>query len=166
MPGARRASRRIGTRRRPSPSTKHGGYATHECLFDLLRTDEVNMRINTACSENTVLTSDDLCAGSNHNINARLRIRIARFTDGVNPPIFQSDVCLDNSPMVDDHRIGNHGIDSDLARGLALPHPITDDLSPTKFHLITVVGSIRFDLDPKRCICESKAISGRGTIHI
>ena len=115
MPGARRASRRVGTRRRPSPSTQHGGYATHECLFDLLRTDEVNMRINTACSENTVLTSDDLCAGSNHNINARLRIRITRFTDGVNPPIFQSNVCFDNSPVVNNDCIGNHRIHGKFA---------------------------------------------------
>jgi hypothetical protein len=50
--------------------------------------------------------------------------------------------------MVDDQRIGDHGIDSTTGtRDLGLPHAVADDLATAELDLFAVDRPIIFDLD-------------------
>ncbi len=78
----------IGAGGRSSSPTQHGRDAAHQGFFDLLRTNKVNMRVDAACRENVVLSSNNFGARTNHNIDARLNVWVSGFPDPSNSTIF------------------------------------------------------------------------------
>ena len=74
--------------RRAGAAAKTGGHAGMQRVFHLLRADEVDMAVHTPCGQNATLARDDFGAGADDNIDARLRIGIARFADGMDQPVF------------------------------------------------------------------------------
>src|SRR5207302_218402 len=115
---------------------------------DLLRADEMDVAVDAAGGGDHALARDDLGAGADRNRHRGLDVGIARLADLPDAPSLDADIGLDDAPVVDDQRVGHHGV-GDLFRGaLALAHPVADHLAATELHLLAVRGEILFDLDP------------------
>src|SRR6516162_4260641 len=62
----------IGSGGRSRTAAQHGRDARIECLFDLLRTDVVNMGVDAAGSDDLAFRGDDLASRANDDIDVRL----------------------------------------------------------------------------------------------
>jgi hypothetical protein len=148
VPGPRRARRGGCTRGRARSAAHHAGYAREESFFNLLGTNEMNVGIDAACGEDGSFARDDLGAGPYNNVHVRLNVRIAGLADGRDAAVLDGHIGLNNSPMVEDERVGDDGVYRALrASSLRLPHSIADDLAATELHLFTVGGKVLFDFD-------------------
>ncbi len=59
--------------------------------------------------------------GADHDVDAGLHVGIAGLADGDDAAVLQADVGLDDAPVVEDQRVGHHGVERALgARALAL----------------------------------------------
>ena len=68
------------------------------------------MRIHTACGDDHALTGDNLrCRADNHR-NIWLYVRVARLADACDEAVFQADIGFHDTPMVEDYRVGDHGV--------------------------------------------------------
>src|SRR5262249_15998654 len=82
-----------------------------------------------------------------HDGDLGLDIGIAGLADGRDAPLFQPDVGLDDAPVVEDQRIGDHGVDRALAVGdLALAHAVADHLAAAELHLLALAPEILLHL--------------------
>jgi hypothetical protein len=80
--------------------------------------------------------------------------------------VLQADVGLDDAPVVDDQRVGDHRV-GDLGRHeLALPHAVADHLAAAELHLLAVDGEVLLHLDPQLGIGEPHAVSDRRPEHL
>jgi hypothetical protein len=95
----------------------HGGHATGQGLVDLLGADEVDVAVDATRGHDQAFAADDLGAGANDDVHARLCIGVARFADGRDAVAAQSDVGLDDAPVVDDEGVGEHAIHRTLGVG-------------------------------------------------
>jgi hypothetical protein len=69
--------------------------------------------------------------------------------------------------MIDDQRVGDHGVDRALfAGGLRLPHAVTDHLAAAEFHLLAVDGEILLDLDDQIGVCKAHVVAGGRAEHV
>jgi hypothetical protein len=96
------------------------------------------MRINATCGYDRALTRQYFSTWANHNIDTRLHIRIASFTNRCYATCLDTNISFDNAPMINNQRIGNHQICGFGTGSLALALPITDHLAAAKLHLIAV----------------------------
>ena len=63
VPGSRRTGRGVRSGRRPRAAAQHGGDAGHQRLLDLLRADEVDMRVEASRRDDLALARDHFGAG-------------------------------------------------------------------------------------------------------
>jgi hypothetical protein len=75
--------------------------------------------------------------------HARLDVRIAGLADAGDAAALDGDVGLDDSPVVDDQRVGDHRVGDFGSRLLALPHAVADDLAAAELDLLAVDGEDR-----------------------
>src|SRR6202043_887919 len=74
---------------------------------------------------------------------------------------------LDDTPVIDDQRIGDDGIGRALPVGdLGLTHAVADHLAAAELHLLAIDGEILFDLDDEVSVCQTHPIAGRGPEHV
>ncbi len=66
----------------------------HQRFLDLLRADEVDMRVEAAGGEDLALAGDDLGAGADDDGDAGLGVRIAGLADGGDAAVLQADIGL------------------------------------------------------------------------
>ena len=123
VPWARRAGGGEGARRRPRAAAQHGGDAGHQRLLDLLRADEMDMRVEAAGREDLALAGDDLRARPDDDVDIRLHVRIAGLADGGDPPVLDADIGLHDAPVIEDDRVGDDGVDRALAHASPAPAP-------------------------------------------
>src|SRR5215467_12652453 len=102
MPRSWRAGRGVGAGRRPRPAPQHRGDAGHQSLFDLLRADEMDMRIDAARGDDLALACDRLGSWPDDDADVWLDVRIAGFADPGDAAILDADVGLDDAPVIDD----------------------------------------------------------------
>jgi hypothetical protein len=74
------------------------------------------------------------------------------------PPLMR-DVGLDDTPVVDDQRIGDHRVGDFGGDLLALPHAVADHLAATELDLVAINGEILLDLDPQIGVGEADAVA-------
>ena len=89
--GGQRAVRRTGA------AAEHGGDAAHQRFLDLLRADEVDVRVEAAGGEDLAIAGDDLGAGADDDGDAILRVRIAGLADGSNATVPEADIGLEDA---------------------------------------------------------------------
>ena len=77
MPGAGGAGGGVSARGRPRAAADHGGDAGHQGLLDLLRANEVNMRVDAAGGHDLALARDHLRARADGDADAGLNIGVA-----------------------------------------------------------------------------------------
>ena len=86
-------------------------------------------------------------------VDAGLDVGIAGLADRRDAAVLDADVALDDAPVIDDHRVGDDGVQRTVGSGeLALPHAVADDLAAAELHLFAVVVKSLLDLDLRaRC---------------
>ena len=167
MPGPRRAGRCIGARGRTRSTPQHGGDPAHQGLLDLLRADEVDVHVQPARGQDLALAGDRLGAGADDDVDAWLGVRIAGLADAGNPAVLEADIGFDDAPVVDDQRIGDHGVHGTLgARGLALAHAVADHLAAAELDLLAIDRPILLDLEDEIGVGQAHAVAHRGAVHV
>src|SRR6185295_3688156 len=133
VPGPGRAGGGEGAGCRPGAAAQHGGDPRHERLVDLLRADEVNVRVDAARGDDHALARDHFGACADRNGDGGLDVRVARLADLPDFPALDADVGLDDAPVVHNQRVGDDGV-GDLGREqLALAHAVADHLAAAEF---------------------------------
>ena len=97
--------------RRAGAAAEHRGDAAHQRLLDLLRADEVDVAVEAAGGEDLALAGDHLGAGADDDVDARLHVRIAGLAELEDAPADDADVAFDDAPVVEDHGVGDDGVD-------------------------------------------------------
>ncbi len=159
--GGERAMRRTGT------AAEQRGHARHQRIIDLLRTDEMNMRVEATGRENFPFARDDLGARPDDDGDARLNVRIAGLADRGDAALLQADVGLHDAPVIEDQRVGDDCVGRAFLIGdLALAHPIADHLAAAEFYLLAVGGEILFDLDDEIGVGQPHPVAGGRPKHV
>ena len=167
VPRARRAGGGVGAVRRAGAAAEHRGDARHQRLVDLLRADEMDMRVEAAGGEDLAFAGDDLGARPDDDGHARLDVGIAGLADGEDLAVLDADIGLDDAPMVENQRIGDDGVDRALPVGdLRLAHAVADHLAAAEFHLLAVDGEILLHLDDEIGVGEPHAVAGGRAEHV
>ena len=82
-------------------------------------------------------------------------------------PVLEPDVGLDDPPVIEDHRVGDDGVDGAArARRLGLPHAVADHLAAAELHLFAVGREILLDLDDEFAVGEPQPIAFRRPEHV
>ena len=164
--------------RRTRAAAQHGRYPRMQRIVDLLRRDEMDMRIHPPRRKDAPLARDDLGPRPDDDIDAGLRVRVPRLADLRDPPVAQAHIGLDDARPVHDHSIGDDRIHrARRPRDLALPHPVADHLAAAELHLLaiaqrigTACGPLRdqvaLHLDDQVGIAQPDTVAHRGTIHV
>src|SRR5262249_14477528 len=138
-----------------------------ERLDYLWRKDERDMRVDAARRDDLAFARDRLGAGADHVIDLGLDVGIARLADADDAAVLQADVGLHDAPVVDDQRIGDHGVDRALrARALALAHAVADHLAAAELHLLAVDGVVLLDLDEEIGVGKPHLVAHGGPEHV
>jgi hypothetical protein len=148
-------------------AAEHGGHAGHQRIIDLLRADEMDMNIERAGGQDLAFTCNRLGAWADDNIDARLDIRIAGLADTDDAAVLEADIGLDDAPVIDNQRVGDHGIDRACGPWfLALSHAVADHLAAAEFHLFAVGGEILLHLDDEIGIGQPQPVPGGWSEHV
>ncbi len=167
MPRPRRAGGGEGAVRRTGAAAEQRGHARHQRVVHLLRTDEMDMRVEAAGGEDLALARDHLGARADDDGDARLDIRIAGLADRMHLAVLQSDIGLHDAPVIEHQRIGDDGVDRALPVGhLRLAHAVADHLAAAEFHLLAIDGEILLHLDDDVGIGEPHPVAGGGAEHL
>ncbi len=167
MPRAGRAGGGVGAGGRTGAAAEHRGDARMQRLVDLLRRDEMNVGVEAAGGDDLAFARDRLGARADDDGHVRLDVGIARLADGGDAAVLDADVGLHDPPMVEDHRIGDDGIDGALcARHLALAHAVADHLAAAELHLLAVGGKVLLHLDEELGVGEPHLVARGGAEHV
>ena len=99
MPTAGRASRGRCARRRAGSAAEHCRNAARQRDFDLLRADEMNMRINRARRHDAIFARNNFGRSAHDHVSSHavLQVGVARFADADDYAIAQPDVGFDDA---------------------------------------------------------------------
>ena len=156
----------MGARGRAGAAADHGGHAGDQRLFRLLRTDPVNMGIDPAGGDDLAFGGNHFRRGADGDGDVGLDIGIAGFADGEDPPVLHADIGLDDPPVINDQRVGEHQVDTVGGQHLSLTHPVADHFAAAEFDLFSVGGQIIFHLDPQLGIGQAHLVADGGAEHI
>ena len=166
VPRPRRAGRRQRAVRRAGAAAQHGGEARAQRLLDLLRADEMDMRVEAARGDDLAFAGDRFGARADDDRHARLRVGIAGLADGVDAAVLHADIGLVDTGHVDDQRVGDDRVDRAFgARALALAHAVAQHLAAAELHLLAIGGEVLFDLDEEFGVGKAHLVAGRRTVH-
>src|SRR6185437_7842792 len=110
MPLSRRTSGGQGSVSGARATTQHGGDTGIQRVLDLLRADEVDVRVDTAGRYNLAFTRDHLGTRADNDVHTRLDIRIAGLADTCDEAIADADVGFYDTPVIQYHGVGDDGI--------------------------------------------------------
>ena len=158
IPCARRAGRGIRSGRRASAAADQRRQPIRQGLCDDLRTDEMDMRIDSAGRHDLAFCRKHFRAGADLHAfrHAIHQVGIAGLADTDNAAIPDADVRLDDPPPIDDDRIGDDEIERALARVAAGDWPMPSRITLPPPNLASSPGTVR-----SRVISMSKSVSAR-----
>ncbi len=126
----------------------------------------MDMRVDAAGGDDAALAGDRLGARPDHDVDARLDIGVAGLADAGDAAVVDADIGLDDAPMVEDHGVGDDGVDRPLgAAPLALPHAVADDLAAAEFDFLAVDRAVALDLDDELGVGEPQPVAGGRAEH-
>ncbi len=127
----------------------------------------MNMRVDAAGGQDLALAGDDLGAGADDDIDIRLHVGIAGLADPRDAAVGDRDIGFHDAPVVDDQRVGDHGVDRAFClRRLRLAHAVADHLAAAEFHFIAIGGEVAFHFDEQIGIGQAHAVAGGGAEHV
>jgi hypothetical protein len=115
--------------------------------------------------------TDDLGARADDDVHAGLGVGVAGLADGHDAPALQADVGLDDAPVVDDQRVGQHRVHGAFsARLLALRHAVADGLAAAELDLFAVAagaqGVVVLDFDDQVGVGQANPVADGGAEHL
>src|SRR5262245_24119512 len=127
----------------------------------------MHVHVDTARRDDLSFTGDYLGAWSDDDGDPRLGVRIAGFADRYDSTVFDADVSLHDSPVIEDQRIRDHRVDRAIgSRALRLSHTVTDDFAAPELHLLAVGREVLLDLDDEVRIRKSELVADRRPEHV
>ena len=94
----------------------------------------MDVRVDAAGGEDLALAGDDFSPGADEDSDARLNVGIAGLADAGDMSVLDADVGFDDSPVIENERIGDDRVDGPLASGdLTCPMPSRITLPPPNF---------------------------------
>ena len=167
VPGAGGAGGGGGARGRAGAAAEQGGEAGGQRLVQDLRADEVDVGVDPAGGDDPAFAGDGLGAGADDDVDAGLGLGVAGLADGGDPAVLEADVGLDDAPMVEDQRVGDHGVDGTGRAGLLpLPHAVADHLAAAELDLLAVDGAVLLDLDHEVGVGEAHPVAHGRPEHV
>ena len=167
VPGPGRAGGGGGAGGRAGAAAEHGGEAGRQRLVQDLRADEVDVGVDAAGGDDPALAGDRLGAGTDDDVDAGLGLGVAGLADGGDPAVLDADVGLDDAPVVEDQRVGDHGVDRTGGAGLLpLPHAVADHLAAAELDLLAVDRAVLLDLDDEVGVGEAHLVADRRPEHV
>src|SRR5205085_2638543 len=96
VPLTGRTRRRVGAMRRASATTEHRRDSTGERVLDLLRADEMNMRVDRSRGDDAPLSCDDFRGCANHHSHGHTMLDswITRVSDADDSPSLHANIRL------------------------------------------------------------------------
>jgi hypothetical protein len=161
---------RAGGRERPvsrsSSAADQGGNAGSQGIIDLLRTNKMDVRIDSASSNDFAFSGDYFRPGSNDDGHSRLDIGVTGFANAGYPALLYPDIGLYYSAMIYNHGVRYYRINALFAGALGLSHPVSNHLSATELDLFSVDREVSFDLYEKLGIGQPDEVAGGWTKHL
>ncbi|MNR11916.1 hypothetical protein D3C85_1282380 [compost metagenome] len=71
----------------------------------------MDVGVDAAGGEDHAFAGDDFGAGANGDVDVGLDVRVTGLADRGDAPVLETDVRLDDAPVVDDQRVGDQGVD-------------------------------------------------------
>src|SRR5215831_11760979 len=97
------------------------------------------MGVDAAGGDDSAFAGDYFGTGPDNDGDVRLHIGITSLAHGGNPPVLDADIGLHNSPVIEDQRVGDDGINRALAAGtLRLAHAVADDFAASELHFLAI----------------------------
>ena len=113
IPDARCAGRGKCAMSRTRAPTDHGGDATGQGVFDLLRADEMDVGIDSPRRDDVSLSRNDFRRGTDYHGDAILEQGISGMADANDAPMLDADVRFDYSLHgIEDRGVGNYQIET------------------------------------------------------
>src|SRR5262249_17137889 len=136
-------------------------------LVYLLRADEMHVHVDAAGCDDLPFAGDDLGAWADDDRDVLLDIGISGLANRRDPSAPDADVGLHDSPVIDDQRIRDHGVDRAVgSSALRLPHAVANDLPAAEFHFLTVRREVSLDLDDEVGIGETNPVADGRAEHL
>ena len=152
---------------RSGAAAEHRGHARIQRLLDLLRADEMDVRVDPAGGDDLALAGDRLGAGADDDVDAGLDIRIAGLADALDQAVADADIGLVDAAVIDDEGVGNDRVGRALATGcLRLAHAVADNLAAPELDLVAVDREVAFDLDKKFRVRQAHPVAGGRSVHV
>src|SRR5580658_3090390 len=108
----------------------------------------MDVYIDAAGCDDLSFASDRFRPRSDDNIYIRLDIGISCFADCRNMAIFNADISFYDSPVVENQRVSNDGINRSFGSGtLRLAHAVAHNLPASELHLLSIDSEVLFHLD-------------------
>mmetsp|Transcript_16672 Transcript_16672/g.67230 ORF Transcript_16672/g.67230 Transcript_16672/m.67230 type:complete len:869 (-) Transcript_16672:47-2653(-) len=161
----RRARRRARPRRGPRAAAVHRREPRRDGLVDLLRADEVDVRVDAARRQNELLARDRFGRRADHHarrVDAVHAIGVPRFADADDVAALDADVGLDDArDSVDDEGVRDDDVQRRRRRRRrALAHPFAQRLAAAELALVAIYRKIFLDRDDERRVAELDAVAG------
>ena len=155
IPWAGRAGCGVGSGGRAGAAADQRGQARRESGPDKLRANKMDVRIDAARGDDFSFAGDRFRARADDHSgsDAAHDVGIAGLADSHDASAADSDVGLDDSPVVHDHRVGDHHIESAVLRsgrgGLA--HAVAQHFAAAEFGFVAGRGEVRSISMRSRC---------------
>ena len=162
VPRARRAGGRLGSLGRARSPSQHRCDTAVDRLPRLLGANEMNVRVDAARRENLSFPRNDLGSRADDQAigDTILNVRIACLTDGADLSVTNTDIRLDNAPVVNDDRVGDNHVRCSLRSGaLGLTLTVPNHLASAEHHLFPVTGVVFLDLGNQIRIAEAQTVA-------
>ncbi len=131
-------------------------------LLQDLRADEVHVAVDAPGGQDHAVAGEDLGRGTDHQrgVDAVHRVGVARLADADDAPVAHADVGLHHTPVVEDHRTGDHEIGRALgARRRRLAHRLADHLAAAEHRFVAADAVIDLHLDEQVGVGQADAVA-------
>src|SRR5260370_23300461 len=127
----------------------------------------MDMRVDATGGDNPTFAGDRLGSRSDDYVDVRLHVGIAGFAYGGNTPVLDADIGFDNSPVIENERVGDDRITRALAAGtLRLTHAVADDFPASELHLLAIGREVLLHLDDEVGVREAHLVGDRWAKHL
>ncbi len=151
----------------PGAAGDDRGDSAAECLLHDLWTDQVDVAVDRAGRHDPAVSRDDLRRRADDQIgmHAGHGVRVARLADRDDAAVANTDVGLDDSPVVDDHHAGDDGVRCTVGPGRAtLSHRLAQHLAATEHRLVArqpwAAAAVLGDLDEQVGVGQPDPVAG------
>ena len=151
IPSTRCYSRGISAISRSCATSNHSCDAAKKGVFNLLRSNKMNVGIDAACRGDESCTTMHFggCANDHIGRNAVHRIGVSCLANAHYSPVFDTNIRFKNARMVNNHCARYHKIQYAFVTHCCsrLCHAISNCFAATKFGFIAINGIVFFNFD-------------------